>query len=177
VTHAEARVDRLAALEARLVALEDERAIRVLIARYCYMADGKRDDDLVSLFTADAVMGSKTDGTARAATGREAIRAQVADPDGHHRPDLYGHGLHLLGENLVVALDGDRAMASSYSVLVLRRYDGFVIYSASSNEWALRKVDGEWFVAARHRRPVADEDFGEVLLFGRRAGYEERTAT
>jgi hypothetical protein len=170
VTEAEATADRLAALEARVVALEDERAIRVLIARYCYLADGKRDDDLVSLFTADAVMGSKADGTSRAAAGRDAIRAQVADANGHHRPDLYGHGLHLLGENLVVALDGDRAMASSYSVLVLRRDDEFVIYSASSNEWSLRRVDGEWCIAARHRRPVADEDFGEVLLFGRPAG-------
>jgi hypothetical protein len=158
---------RLAAVEARLEQLEDEHRIRALIARYCYLADAKRDDDLVELFTEDGELGSKIAGTERVTRGIEAIRAQVADPAGHQRPDVYGQGLHLLGHNLVIEVDGDTARASSYSLYVLRQADGtLAVSSASSNEWRMRRVERVWKIAARHRRPIADADFAEVLLIG-----------
>lgn len=156
--------DRIAEIEARLSRLEDERAIRELISAYCYHADSGHDEDLLALFTTDGVMSSKVAGEARAAVGADQILAQIADPSGHHRPDLYRHGLHLLGENLVVEIDGDEATASTYSLLVLKRDADLVIYSASSNRWSLRRVEGAWRIAERSRRVIADEAFDEVLL-------------
>jgi hypothetical protein len=156
--------DRIAEIEARLARLEDERAICQLISAYCYHADSGHDEELLELFTADGVLASKVSGEAHASAGSEKIRAQIADPNGHHRPDLYRHGLHLLGENLVVNVDGDTATASSYSLLVLKRDADLVIYSASSNRWSLQRVGGDWRIAERSRRPVADEAFDEVLL-------------
>jgi SnoaL-like domain len=161
---------RLARAEQALARLADEREIRDLISRYCYCADAKRDEQLLELFTEDAEMASAADGVARGSLGRGRIREQVADPTGHHRPDLYGQGMHLLGHNLVIAFDdttdppGEMATASSYSLLVLKRGGDLVVYSASSNQWSLRRVDGRWRIAARHRRPIADGDFGGVLL-------------
>jgi hypothetical protein len=107
----------MADFEARLRVLEDEKAIRELISAYCYHADSGHDDELLALFTEDGVLSSKVGDHAHATTGTEQLRAQIADPAGHHRPDLYRHGLHLLGENLVVDVSGDEATASSYSLL------------------------------------------------------------
>jgi hypothetical protein len=161
---------RLARAEQALAQLADEREIRDLIARYCYYADTRQDEQLLELFTEDAEMASAANGVARGSLGRGRIREQVADPTGHHHPDLYGRGMHLLGHNLVIAFDdaggapGDTATASSYSLLVLKRGGDLVVYSASSNQWSLRRVDGRWRIAARRRRPIADEEFGSVLL-------------
>lgn len=160
-------VDQMASFEVRLQALEDERSIRELISSYCYYADSGRDEELAALFTVDGVMSSKVAGEARATTGLGQIRAQIADQNGHHRPDLYRHGLHLLGENVVVDIDGNQATASSYSIMVLKRDSEYVIYSASSNRWLLRRVDGSWRIAERTRRAVADDAFGEVLVDAR----------
>ncbi|HEV8064891.1 MAG TPA: nuclear transport factor 2 family protein [Acidimicrobiales bacterium] len=156
--------DRIADVEARLARLEDERAIRHLISAYCYHADSGHDEELANLFTPEGILGSKVAGEAHAAVGADQISAQISDPNGHHRPDLYRHGLHLLGENLVVDVAGDTATASSYSLLVLKRESELVIYSASSNRWSLQRLGGIWRIAERSRRPVADEDFDEVLL-------------
>lgn len=146
----------MTSLEQRMQRLEDERAIGELIARYCYLADSGRDDELLDLFTDDGRLGSTV--------GKPAIAAQIANPDGHHRPDLYRKGMHLLSNNLVVEVDGDDARASSYSLLVLKRDDGLELFSASANRWGLRRADGAWRVVSRDRREIADGAFGDLLL-------------
>ena len=49
-------VARLEALEARVQELEDERAIRELLARYGYTADTCKDEAFVDLYTEDGTM-------------------------------------------------------------------------------------------------------------------------
>ena len=154
----------LASIDARLRTLEDESAIRDVISAYCYHADSGHDEDLITLFADEGVLSSKVAGAYKAAVGTSEIRAQVADPLGHHRPDLYRHGMHLLGQNLVIRVDGDTAIASSYSLLLLKRKDALEVYSASSNKWVLRRARTGWKILERSRRPLADEDFDEVLV-------------
>lgn len=156
---------RIVLLEREVERLTAEREIRELITRYCYLADTKQDEQLLELFTEDAEMLAVAGGVEQGSRGRDRIREQIVDPRGHHRPDLYGQGMHLLGLNVVVDFDGsDVASASSYSLLVLKRGEELVLFSASSNHWSLRRDDGHWHIAARRRRPIADADFGAVLL-------------
>lgn len=159
--------DRLLELDARVRRLEDERRIADVISRYCYFADARCDPELLDLFTPDGALASKAAGVATVTQGRGMLAAQIADPAGHRHPDVYGRGLHLLGNNLVIEIDGATARASSYSVYLVRRAGELVVSSASSNGWVLRRGgDDGWLIVSRDRRPIADEDFAEVLMIG-----------
>ena len=62
-------------------------------------------------------------------------------------------------------VSGDEATASSYSLLVLKREGEFVVFSASSNRWSLRRIGGLWrYRGQRDRRALADDEFEEMLV-------------
>jgi hypothetical protein len=154
---------RVAALEARLARLEDDHVIRDVIARYCYCADGCRDEELLAMFADDGAMVSVTGDDVTRTDGHEAIWAAITNPAGNRHPDLYGKGMHLLGNNVVVEVDGDDARATSYSFSFKREDDRIVIFSASSNAWTLRRSGNAWLIVERRRSPMSDEAFARVL--------------
>src|SRR5207253_7128908 len=90
---------RLAALEARVQELEDDRAIRDLLARYGFTADNCQDEAFVQLYTDDGRIKVAANANARANFGvdewieyenHEGIRTFITHPKGHHSPQLYG---------------------------------------------------------------------------------------
>jgi hypothetical protein len=153
---------RLAALEARIKELEDDRAIREVLARYGYNADGCRDEAYIALYTDDGVMnltvgpGTPHYKGVMVWKGKDELRQFITDPGAHHRPGFYGHSMHVQGNNIVTHIDGDQAVVNSYSI-VLHDDDGNLrLQSAGNNQWQLKKVDGQWLIQERRRRQVGD---------------------
>ena len=159
---------RLAALEARVQELEDDRAIRDLLARYGFTADNCQDEAFVALYTEDGHIKVAANERARANFGvgewieyenREGVRAFITHPKGHHSPALYGKSMHLQGNNLVTYIAGDEAVASGYQVAIAVGDDGPRVLSAGNNEWQLQRVDGDWLIKERRGAYLGDDKF------------------
>lgn len=159
---------RIAALEARVRELEDDRAIRDLLARYGFTADNCQDEAFVELYTEDGRIKVAANANARKNfgvdewieyEGHEGIRAFITHPKGHHSPALYGKSMHLQGNNLVTDVRGDEAIASGYQVAIAVGDEGTRVLSAGNNEWRLRRVDGEWRIEERRGAYLGDDKF------------------
>ncbi len=165
---------RLAALEAsvealtaRVQELEDDRAIRDVLARYGFTADSCDDEGFVDLYTDDgsinlnnrqaaATMGK---GDVVGWSGRDGIRRFITNPEGHHRPELYGKSMHLQGNNLVTEVEGSEARAKSYQVALVIDEKGVRVLSAGNNQWQLRKMGGEWLIRERRGSYLGEDSF------------------
>ena len=154
---------RLAAMEARIQELEDERAIRDLLARYGFTADSCKDEAFVELYTEDGAM--KLSGRAASSgekvaiwQGKDQVRRFITNPEGHHRPQLYGKSMHMQ-DNIVTHLQGESAVANSYQFAVAVDGNGVKMLSAGNNQWQLRKVDGKWLIRERRGAYLGDEFF------------------
>jgi hypothetical protein len=159
---------RIAKLEARIVELEDDRAIRELLARYGFNADGCRDREYVELYTEDGVMDLSTGGRSGYVgvvrwEGKKQLWEFITDPKGHHLPGFYGNAMHIQGNNVVTHIKGDEAVVNSYSIVL--RGDGAdaKLYSAGNNQWRLKKVGGKWLFKERRRRQIGDPDYTKNL--------------
>ena len=102
--------------------LEDEKAIRDLISRYCFVVDRvpERDADAFSaMFTEDGVWNGVSLG--KRVEGRKQLRDFISEV---YRSDaIYRH----LVANVIITVDGDRATAHSYvHVQISRRARRFV---------------------------------------------------
>ena len=159
---------RVLTLEARLGALEDERAIAALVASYGPLVDAGAADDVADLWTRDGVY----DVDEMVMTGRDELAAMVRSR--HHRQWIEAGCAHFLGPTHVT-LDGDAAVAVCHSLMVVRSDGQFVVRRATANHWALtrtsdgwraerrtsRVLDGrheawEWLIAGVHGEPAPD---------------------
>ena len=159
---------RLARLETRLGALEDEREIRELLARYGHFADAALDDEYFGLFTDDTVMdvssGHLPDPYAVIRwEGLDAMREFLAIRSAEHGDGFVGSSLHMQGNNLTVKVDGDNAVANNYSFVLHQTGVEVHLVSASINEWKFRRIDGRWLITQRLRRMVGAPDTAAVL--------------
>ena len=151
--------------------MEDDRAIRDVLARVGYTADDCEDDAFVALFTDDGGIRLSNpkakeafggDGFAEW-QGRDGVHEFITHPKGHHRPELYGKSMHLHGNNLVTRIDGDEATAGSYGAALVAGDDGVSVLSAGNNHWRLRRVDGRWLLVERRGTSLGDEYFASNL--------------
>jgi hypothetical protein len=158
---AESLEERVARLEARIEELEDDRAIRELLARYAYNADGCRDEAYVQLYTEDGAMDlSGGQGNVRRWQGHEALREFITDTTGHQAPGFYGRAMHVQGNNVVTHIDGDDAIVNSYSIVLAGDPNGgpkISLFSAGNNQWTLKKQGGKWLIKERRRRHIGDD--------------------
>lgn len=164
---------RLQACEARLGCLEDDKAVRELIVRHDYCFDAMRDEEWLSLWTADGtydLLSTLTypDGTVKTVAhvwrGPDELRRFISDPETHHRPDFYGHSMHMASQEMVVRIDGDTASATSYSLLLQESSGAVSILSGANSRWTLQRVNGAWKLRERRRRQVGSTEFA-VNLF------------
>jgi hypothetical protein len=140
--------NRLAALEARLQRLEDERDIQRLIASYGPCVDGADSAGAAELWAEDG----SYDVEGWRMTGRDDIRAMV-DSD-HHRALVAGGCCHFLGP-AVVTVDGDEAVAVCESLVLKTSRDKpseYVVWRAAANHFHLRRIAGSWRITARTTR-------------------------
>jgi hypothetical protein len=166
---AAAIMERLELLERRVGELEDERELRELLSRYGYNADARRDEAYLDLWTDDGVMdvamGSHHSSyqSGKRFEGKQQLRVFITDEDAHHRPGFYGHSLHVQGNNVVVHIDGDEAVANAYSMVLQDTGERVELGSAGTNQWRFRREGGRWRIAERRRRAVGDPATDENL--------------
>ena len=149
----EPRVDDLAR---RVRALEDELAVHRVIVRYGFAVDTGDADGAAAVFTEDTVYD--VDGPLLM-KGRDGVRAMVRGP--RHQAML-PNCAHQIGP-AVVEIDGDRAVATGYSRVYVRRAAGIEIYRVSFNCWELERRDGEWLIARRTTRLLGHEEAAGVF--------------
>jgi uncharacterized protein (TIGR02246 family) len=127
--------------------LEDEKAIRDLILRYCFLVDGivGRDADaFAAMFTEDGVWNSVTMG--KHVEGRKELRdfiSQVYSGDAIYR--------HLIA-NILIAVDGDRATARSYVHVSNLATGTPVCLMIAFYEDELLRQNGTWLFKTRNVR-------------------------
>ena len=144
----------------RLAALEDREAIRDLIARYGPLADRGDCAGAAALWTVDGVYDVGGYGEYR---GRAAIQALLEGET--HQALIAGGSAHFLSSP-VIDLDGDHAIARSYSVVFRRAGDVWEAHRVSANEWQLvRTVDG-WRASRRINRLLDGSVDARALIAG-----------
>ena len=168
---------RIHELESRLQELEDDKAIRELLARYGYNADQGRSEAYVNLYTEDGALelsqgpgrldhglGPSNPAPDREVVvrhqGHEELRRFITDPKGHKV--IEGNCLHFMGNNLSTRIEGDNAIAESYNMTLVRRGPEFILYNAAINRWTLSKIDGRWRIKECKRRRPGTEEFGNI---------------
>lgn len=157
--------DRLAALEARLQRIEDERAIERMIASYGPLVDAGAADATAELWAVDGTY----DVEGWPMRSRDDVAAMVRS-DAHQ--GLINRGCcHFLGP-VVATVSGDDAVAVCTSTLFVKATKGFAVYRAGANHFRLQRRDGRWQIVHRTtraldggeeaRRLLVDGVFGEI---------------
>jgi ketosteroid isomerase-like protein len=141
---------RLADLTRRVQALEDELAIHRVIVRYGLAVDVGDADQAAAAFTEDTVYDVDV-GVMR---GRDGVRDMVLGP--RHQA-MVGNCAHQIGP-AVVEVSGDRAVATGYSRVYLRKDGAIEIYRISFNRWQLERRAGQWQIAHRTTRLLGHEE-------------------
>ncbi len=166
---------KLKALEARLRALEDERAIMHLMAAYGPAVDSGSTEAAAWLWTEDGVYDAQVD----LFEGRAGIRRLVTGP--MHQEIIKGGSAHVIGMPLI-ELDGDRAVATCYARLYRWGGDAFKVARITANRWQfVREADG-WHI--KHRLNIqlngaqeARDLLGQgVKNIGKRTSAKKKTA-
>ena len=121
--------------------LEDKDAIRELMAQYCFHFDSGEFDQWLDLFTADGVFDLGKRGRHVGRDGLGSFLKTIPLTDGL---PMMRHCVM----NSIVRVDGDRATARSY-VLVVRGGAQVAVSIAGRYEDQLAKVDGTWRFAER----------------------------
>ena len=140
--------DRLAIVERRLRALEDERGIARLIASYGPLVDSGDADGAAALWTVDG----SYDVESWMMSGRDEVAAMVRS-DAHQ--GLIAKGCcHFFGPP-VIEVDGDEALAVCESTLLVRRESGgYAVARAGVHLLRLRRDSESWRIVSRTARQL-----------------------
>lgn len=149
--------ERIAALEARLQALEDQQEISQLVASYGPLVDAGEAGRVADLWTEDGVY----DVEELFMGNRAEIEAMVRS-DAHQ--GLIGGGCsHFLGPAHVL-VDGDRAVAVCESVLLVRHRDRVFPARIGVNHWELVRTPNGWRTVRRTTRGLDGDPAARALL-------------
>jgi hypothetical protein len=163
---------RLAALETRLRDLEDQVAIYQLMSAYGPLVDSGDAEATAALWIEDGVYdwggGPKSaegtpmkEGAAGAAYDRAAIADMVRGP--YHQEIIQGGAGHVIGLPHIV-IDGDTAIATSYSRLYRRDGDNFRTWRVGANRWEFVRTAEGWRVKQRINRVLNGSAEARELL-------------
>lgn len=140
--------DRLARLEARLRAAEDQLEIIRLLNSYGPASDSGSSDEVAKLWIEDG--GYEVGGMGRL-VGREQIAAMFASED---HLALVNQGVSHVTATPRITVYGDTAEAVAYSFLVRKRAEDWQIWRASINHWTLVRTGEGWRIRERYNRKL-----------------------
>ena len=132
-----------------------------MIARYGPLADAGDCAGAAALWTEDGVYEVGGFGSYE---GRAAIQALLEGES--HQGLIHGGAAHVLSPP-VIDLDGDRAVARTYSVVFRKSRDNWEAHRASANMWHLVRVGAEWKVARRINQLLDGSADARTLIGGR----------
>ena len=144
--------DRVAALEARLQAAEDHLEILNLLNCYGPLVDSGSGPEAADLWieggTYTFTKPDRSDGKLASPDGLIGMHAS----EGHM--GLVNTGCAHLTATPRITVDGDRATALGYSLVVLREGDRWFLWRAAVNEWKLVRTAKGWKIEDRFNRPL-----------------------
>jgi hypothetical protein len=159
-----AGTDRIAALEARLVALEaqvqrltDELELHHLTASYAAAVDSGSAQVAAELWTEDGVY----DVDVVKLHGRMQIAGMVET--GIHQELIHNGCGHVISMPRIT-IDGDRAVGTCHSRLYRREGDAFVMWRVAANRWEYRRTPQGWRIEYRTNRLLDGSEDGRALL-------------
>ncbi|MFD4294570.1 nuclear transport factor 2 family protein [Rhodococcus sp. NPDC058505] len=149
----------VARLADRVQLLEDRLAIMDIISGYGPAVDSGSAETVADIWTEDGVYDVDTGSM----TGRGEIEAMVRSKN--HQSYIHGGCAHLVGPPHIV-LDGDTAVATCHSQLVLRDTEKGVnrVARITANRWEFARVDGAWKVTVRTNRLLDGRDEAREIL-------------
>lgn len=147
-------------LAARLGRLEDESAIQRLLLSYGPAADAGLSGFAADLWLEDG----EYDWDAAAAPHRGSGAVDAMLRSSQHR-SLMAEGVAHFGGPMLIEVDGDRATALNYSLIMRREDERFYLWRVSAVRWDLERTGGSWRVRRRTNR-LLDETGGGLQLFG-----------
>jgi len=164
----EARIDET---EGRLAAAEDELAILRILGSYSPRVDSGDAEGVAQLWSDDGVYDVDTGRL----EGHDGL-VEMVRGDAHQ--GLIAHGCGHVPSLPVVVLDGDSAVATGYTQLVVRssRPGRYTVLRVTANRWELERrgpvdaPDRGWRVVLRTARAVTDDGEGRQLLSRSREG-------
>lgn len=163
--------ERLAAAENGLALAADELAVMRILASYSPRVDSGDAEGVAALWTEDGVYDVDT--------GRLDGRAGIEDMvRGDAHQGLLAHGCGHIPSAPTVLLDGDRAVATAYTQLVVRssKPGRYTVLRVTASRWELERrgpvdaADRGWRVVTRTARAVTDDGEGRRLLGRSREG-------
>jgi ketosteroid isomerase-like protein len=143
-------------LARRVQALEDERAIQSTLTRYGFAVDSGDAEATMALYAEDTHIDIDT---VAFMDGREATRNIVESPT--HQAIL-PNCAHIMGP-FVVQLDGDKAIATGYGVVIVKEDGVAGIWRLSYGHWELERREGRWQITQRISRSVGRDDAQALL--------------
>ena len=150
--------ERLAGLEQRLRRVEDELAIRRLMASYGPLVDAGDGDAVAGLWTDTG----EYDVDGRVMHGQAGIAAMVQSRA--HQGMIGGGAAHFLGP-VCVHVDGDHAIAVCESIVVRHDEDGgYRVWRAGANHVTLQRTDAGWRIVSRVTRALDGSQQARDLL-------------
>ncbi len=157
-------------LERRVRQLEDESAIQRLIMSYGPAADAGLATLAAEAWLEDGVYD--WDAAGEPHQGSAGVEAMLQS-DAHH--SLIGAGVAHFGGPLLVEIDGDRAIALNYSLIMRREEKRFFLWRVSAVRWDVERSGSAWRVRRRTNRVLDESGAGRELfetslqeLFGER---------
>jgi len=147
---------QLRLLSKRVEALEDEREIQSVMTRYALAVDSNDAEATSQIYAEDCTIDIDGDWFFN---GREETK-QIVTGDVHQ--SILPNCAHLMGP-FAVRLKGNRATASGYATIFVRREGEVTIWRQSYQCWELVKRDGRWQALKRTSRSTGRED-GQALL-------------
>lgn len=153
--------ERLAALEARLQAAEDELAIMRLLASYGPLVDSGQSEAAAAMWIAGGTYDYSGGAVAHAPDGL------IAAYEGPEHQGLIADGCSHLTAPPRITLLGDRAEALAYSYVARRRDGEWFLYRAAINRWQLVRTPAGWRIENRTNRLLeGTEDSYAVMREG-----------
>jgi len=146
-------------LHQRLRRLEDESEIRRVLMSYGPAADAGLASFAASRWVEDGVYDWDAHGEPH--QGRSAVNDMLRG-DGHQ--GLIAHGVAHFAGPVLVEVDGDRATALNYSLIMRRGEDRFFLWRVSAVRWDVERAGSSWRVRRRTNR-VLDSTGGGRQLF------------
>lgn len=152
----------VAQLADRVQLLEDKLAIMHIISAYGPAVDSGSAEAVAGLWTEDGVYDVDTGSM----SGRAEIESMVRSSN--HQSYIHGGCAHLVGPPHI-AIDGDTAVATCHSQLVLRDTETGVnrVARITANRWEFARRNGEWKVTLRTNRLLDGRaDARDILASG-----------